>query len=301
MNNENNQNNDFNNTNISSSLLNKNKEENQINTITLNNTVTPTVITNENINPIENEYKKIIIESKDNKNLLFLVIILLLIAILMIVVMFFLLPNIKKETNSNSTTSKQINITTTKKEKIEAKSININDIVITSAGEFKIDEIFSIKTISNNDRIDLYVNNSLLVNVARVYNDVVRIDNLLLIGYDDLVNRTTTLLVVDNSGNIVKKYEYINSEDLKLVYGPSSIEIDNNDIILSASRIDKSILYFNNEVYNICDQASVQAFGEIPVMAKYKLEYEGNNNFSMKKAVEFTTLSEYMSKTSFCN
>lgn len=292
----NNDNNNYTNSNIATSVINK--EADQINTINLNSTIQPTNYTG--FHTEKEGYKQVHFKSKSKQNILFFANVLLLFIILFIIINFFVYPKYKEKV----LTIEHKNDTEELAKKYTFKTLKINDNIITFSFNVNVDNIYKLNVQKNNNKISVFVNEKYLFDSTRLYNEVGLIDDHIVLLVDDLLTRTTVMYIVNKNGDIIKKYDYISESDLKIDEINNAVSYNENELIVNVSKVDNNNLYHKKYIYDICDDKALNnnnISDKIAVQSKYIITYLGNGNFSQAKLDKYVSLLEYKSKTNICN
>lgn len=186
------------------------------------------------------------------------------------------------------------------------ESINLSDTTYLSENiDYNVDE-FNIKIVNK----AMIINNKEIIKKDYFYSNVSRIDDLLIFSGKDENSRTTELLAIDKSGEIVLNYYHVGDingmviadEANSIVYNSAAITLITknvlNDTIVPNNQINKS-----NQV-SICNEDELfrnSIETNLPVVVYYLLSYKGNHEFNDLEIIYQESLDEYKQKHNYCN
>lgn len=248
----------------------------------------------------------------DPSTMIFITILLIILAVLCAFVFYIILPRIeanKKERldfNDGTTTTVAPVVN-----RVEIKSLNINNgNAITSAGNYTVDNTFTVTTTSNlNGGIDISINNNNVTSTKKIFGTVGRIDEIIIMALADGDVRNNRLVIYDKNGALIKEVKNFEGADgMLLTNERNGYNFSGNSIIVLASRVKDNKIILSNEPgvvdgIDICDKnllASKNISDSFMVIGSYSITYKGNNEFSDPFSVNNVTLLEYRDSNNFC-
>lgn len=248
----------------------------------------------------------------DQTNTVFAVVLLIILACVCGFICYIILPrNLEKENRlryNDGTTTKYADVDN--KEDYSFKSIRINEgAKVTTTGVYVVDNDFRIETVGTGSTISVSVNGKQVATVKALIPTVGRVDDLLIMLFNDGNARQNRVVAYDKTGNNVLDLRNIDGVDGMLLLGDiSSLIINSNSLVILASRTVGNNLIMSNNYgelagTSVCDADNLTRQGisdDYMVVGSFAIEYKGNHEFSSPKNITSVNLESYKQTNKYC-
>ncbi|MDE5630672.1 MAG: hypothetical protein K2I70_03640 [Bacilli bacterium] len=190
------------------------------------------------------------------------------------------------------------------------KSIRINEgIKVTTTGNFVVDNDFQIATVANGNMMSVSINGKNVATVKAIIPTVGRVDDLILMLFNDGNARQNRVVAFDKTGNNVLDLRNIEGVDGMIPLGDaSSFIVNSNSFVVLASRAVGNNLVLSNTYgeitgISVCDTENLSASGisdEYMVVGSFSIGYKGNHEFSTPTNITSIKLGDYKSSNRYC-
>ncbi len=296
-------------------LNNQGMNVNQVNPVNTVNTAMPTsslaqAAQNQSVRGANVKKQKNVTKEHDPSTMVFITILLIILAGLCAFIFYVILPRIEASKNkieyNDITTVPPTGVTVVTP--FKTSTLN-NGNMITTTGNYVVDESFNIVTTDTGNGIDLTINGVKVTTTKKIYPTLGRVDDFIVLILADGEIRSNRVVIYDKNGNTIKEVRNINNaEGMLLLEDPSGYIFSSNNLIMIASRVrDTTIILDDNagstEGIDLCDVMTLQdkrIDNNFIVMANYTLSYKGNNEFGDPFKINEVTLQEYRDSNELC-
>ncbi|MCX4364252.1 MAG: hypothetical protein OSJ70_00570 [Bacilli bacterium] len=248
----------------------------------------------------------------DQTNTVFAVVLLIILACVCGFIFYIIVPRQMEKENrlryNDGTTKKYVASEDSTNYKF--RSIRINEgIKVTTTNNFAIDNDFQIATVANGSTMSVSLNGKQVATVKAIIPTIGRIDDLIIMMFNDGNARQNRVIAFDKAGNNVLEIRNIEGVEGMIPLGDaSSLIINANSIVILASRVVGNNLVLSDtygEVtgVNVCDMDNLSKQGisdEYMVVGSFAIEYNGNHEFSKPTNITSIKLGDYKTSNKYC-
>lgn len=248
----------------------------------------------------------------DQTNTVFAVVLLIILACVCGFVFYIILPRNEEKENrlryNDGTTTKYVaseDVTN-----YSFKSTRINEgAKVTTTNTFVIDNDFQIATVANGSTMSVSINGKQVATVKAIIPTIGRVDDLIIMLFNDGNARQNRVVAYDKNGNSVLDIRNIEGVDGMIPLGDvSSFIVNTNSFVVIASRAVGNNLVLSNTYgelsgTSVCDSDNLTSTGisdEYMVVGTFAIEYKGNHEFSNPTNITSVNLGEYKSSNRYC-
>lgn len=247
----------------------------------------------------------------DQTNTVFVVVLLIILACVCGFVFYIILPRQEEKENrlryNDGTTTKYVD---TEKTNYSFKSLRINEgAKVTTTGNYIVDNDFQIATVANGSMMSVSINGKQVATVKAIIPTIGRVDDLIIMLFNDGNARQNRVVVYDKTGNNILEIRNIEGVDGMIPLGDaSSLIVNSNSFVILASRVVGNNLVLSNTYgeisgTSVCDTENLSASGisdEYMVVGSFAIEYKGNHEFSTPTNITSINLGDYKSSNRYC-
>lgn len=248
----------------------------------------------------------------DQTNTVFVVVLLIILACVCGFVFYIIVPRYLEKENrlryNDGTTKKYADVDNNKN--YAFKSIRINEgVKVTTTGTFAVDNDFQIATVANGSTMSVSINGKQVATVKAIIPTVGRVDDLLIMLFNDGNARQNRVVAYDKTGNNVLDLRNISGVEGMIPLGDvSSLIINSNAFVILASRTVGNNLILSDTYgeltgTNICEVDNLSGQGisdEYMVVGSFAIDYKGNHEFGTPTNITSINLGEYKSSNRYC-
>lgn len=264
---------------------------------------------NNNQSEVEKKEIKKVNKEHDSSTMIFVVVLLIILACIVGFLFYYLIPRYVDSKKKIEYNDKEKTTVVVENNSTIATYTLSEELFINTEVSQKLSDTVTLSTKANGNVLNVYLNEYLVAATNQLYSTVGIVDETVIIAVKNNAVRTTKLMLISTSGQVVKEYyNFGDSAGFTLMDGEASIIITPSSIIAVTSRINKNNLILKNDVgvtdgINVCDESELSnnnINGSFMVLANFSLKYEGKNKFSEPNKTASTDLHTYIFDNDLC-